>query len=264
MGNRDGTVSPQGSDPGDRLLALVGKPGGPLEDASLWALEVVASSDITPTMRRIELHSPGLAELRYRAGQDLMLRVPTDAGSVTNRRYTIRSLDREREVVTCDVLLHGNGPGAQWAAAARPSDHIDAIGPRGKIWAADADAHWFFGDESAVPATLAMIEALPAEVSALATLDVASPRDQQPFLHEPRASVEMRWLPRGASPLDGLVVPSGSLQAYVNGEAHDVRELGRALVDLGLRSEQVATKSYWSRGRSNAEHGEPARDEAEA
>jgi NADPH-dependent ferric siderophore reductase len=160
-GSAADTTAGDANGPSDRLLALVGKPGGPLEDASLWTLEVVASSALTPTMRRIELGSPGLAELRYHPGQDLMLRVPTDAGTVTNRRYTIRALDREREVITCDVLLHGHGPGARWATDATPSDRIDAIGPRGKIWAESADWYWFLGDESAVPATLAMIEDLP-------------------------------------------------------------------------------------------------------
>jgi NADPH-dependent ferric siderophore reductase len=49
---------------------------------------------------------------------------------------------------------------------------------------------------------------------------------------------------------------------FVNGEAHDVRAWNRQLLDQGLDAEQIATKSYWSRGRANAEHGEPVRNEA--
>lgn len=41
-------------------------------------------------------------------------------------------------------------------------DRVDGVGPRGKVFL-DPDAHWhlFLGDESAAPASLNMLEALP-------------------------------------------------------------------------------------------------------
>ena len=36
-------------------------------------------------------------------------------------------------MVDLDVVVHGDGPGARWAATTRPGDHIEAIGPRGKV-----------------------------------------------------------------------------------------------------------------------------------
>src|SRR5580692_360535 len=95
----------------DRLLELVGQPGGPLADAALWPLEVTAADSLTPSFRR----------------------VPLGGDRVVNRRYTVRSFDPALQTVTIDVSLHGAGPGTDWIAAARPGDRIDAIGPRGKV-----------------------------------------------------------------------------------------------------------------------------------
>jgi hypothetical protein len=53
------------------LLARLGP------DVAAWDLEVVTSSALTPTMRRLRLTAPGLAGFSYQPGQDLMLDVPT-------------------------------------------------------------------------------------------------------------------------------------------------------------------------------------------
>ena len=42
----------------DRLLDLVGVPGGPLADASLFHLEVIEAGPLTPTFRRVLLSPP--------------------------------------------------------------------------------------------------------------------------------------------------------------------------------------------------------------
>ena len=60
----------------DRLLEMVGKPGGPLADASLWNLEVTDVAALSPSLRRVVVTAPGLEALRWLPGQDLMLRVP--------------------------------------------------------------------------------------------------------------------------------------------------------------------------------------------
>ena len=114
----------------DRMLDLVGVPGGPLADAALWHLEVAAAVPLTPAMYRMTLTAPSLDTLRYAPGQDLMLRVPRVGDKVVNRRYTIRAFDPTAATVTIDVSLHGAGPGTDWIRAARVGDRIDAIGPR--------------------------------------------------------------------------------------------------------------------------------------
>ena len=78
----------------DRLLDLVGVPGGPLADAALFDLQVIEVGAVTPTFHRVVLTAPGLESLRFEAGQDLMLRIPQAGDRVVNRRYTIRNFDR--------------------------------------------------------------------------------------------------------------------------------------------------------------------------
>ncbi len=257
----------------DRLLDLVGVPGGPLAEASLLHLEVIDAGPLTPTFHRVVLTGHGVDGLSYRAGQDLMLRVPKGDDGVVNRRYTIRAVDPTRAAVTIDVSLHGAGPGTDWIRTARIGDRIDAIGPRGKVTLrGGADWHLFVGDETGLPGTLAMIEALPPSSVAMALLEIDAPADEQ----EPRSNqadrVEVRWLHRlGRSEpgdpsliLDALAevaVPAGLGHAYVAAEAGVVRRARGALAARGLGEDQISAKAYWRRGLPNAEHGEPAREE---
>jgi NADPH-dependent ferric siderophore reductase len=164
----------------DRILEMVGRPGGPLADASLWHLEVIESGPLTPNVHRMILTGPGLDSLDYEPGQDLMLRVPQPDARMVNRRYTIRKFDRAIPAVCLDVSLHGAGPGTNWIRSAAIGSKIDAIGPRGKIGLrADADWHLFVADETGIPGSLSMMEALPPGSIAIALFEVDSPADEQ-------------------------------------------------------------------------------------
>jgi NADPH-dependent ferric siderophore reductase len=127
------------------------------QGVSLWDLGVTRAWAITPTMRRLRGTSPGLAALSHLPGQDRMLAVPAPDGQFVRRRYTIGSFDPANATIDIDVALHGDGPGATWAAAVQPGAHVEAIGPRGKVTVdPSADWHLFAGDDSAIPASLAM------------------------------------------------------------------------------------------------------------
>ena len=255
----------------DRLLDLVGRPDGPLADASLWDLEVIESGPLGPNMKRLVLTAPGLEELRWQPGHDLMFRVPRQGGEVVNRRYTVRRHEPDRPSVTIDVSLHGRGPGTDWVGTASVGDRIQAIGPRGKITLAPtADWHLFVGDETGLPGALAMIEALPPGSTALALFEVDSPADEQQSSGAHRDGTDLRWLhrngrsaPGDASPLVdasvAIALPPGDGHAYLAAEAGVVRSVREVLVGRGLRADQISAKAYWRRGLPNAEHGEPTR-----
>lgn len=256
----------------DRLLEMVGKPGGPLADASLWSLQVTGVAAVTPSFRRVVVTAPGIEALRYEPGQDLMLRVPLGEDRVVNRRYTMRAADPAQRTVTIDVSLHGAGPGTDWIAAAAVGDRIDAIGPRGKITLRpDVDWHLFVVDDTGLPGALAMMEALPAGSRAGALLEVDTAADEQ----EPDAAhlerLDLHWLrregawaPGDATPMAEAVaradLPSGAGHVYVAAEASVVRGVTRVLTERGLRPDQISGKAYWRRGLPNAEHGEPTRE----
>ena len=42
----------------DRLLDMVGRPGGPLADAALWHLDVIEAGALSPSFRRVVLTAP--------------------------------------------------------------------------------------------------------------------------------------------------------------------------------------------------------------
>jgi len=253
----------------DRLLDLVGRPGGPLADASLWDLEVIESGPVGPTMQRLVLTAPGLDAFHWLPGQDLMLRIPRRDGDVVNRRYTVRRHNPDRPSVTVDVSLHGRGPGTDWVKTAAIGSRIQAIGPRGKVTLAPgADWHLFVADETGLPGSLAMIEALPPGSVAVACFEVDSPADEQRPAGEYGDSPGLVWLHRSGNTVPGdasllldalsrLHLPEGEGHAYVAAEAAVVRAVRDVLVERGLRPDQMSTKAYWRRGLPNAEHGEP-------
>jgi NADPH-dependent ferric siderophore reductase len=216
---------------------------GPLAATTRMQLEVVDSAPLGPDMQRLVLTAPELAGLRYQPGQDMMLMVAVDGDRPVRRRYTIRALDHERRV--------------------------EGIGPRGKIFLAEAaDWHLFIGDDSALPAYLAMAGALPAGARALVILEVPGPGGEQDLVTA--ADAEVTWLHRDGGPAGdpaalvaaaaAVTLPPGRGHAYLAGEATVVLRLREALAARGLAPEQISPKAYWGRGRANASHGEPARE----
>lgn len=231
-------------------------------------LEVASAHDLGPRMRRIELGAPSLATFDYQAGQDVMLVLGHSGERPLSRRYTIRRHDPSRKTLELNVVAHGvDGIGAQWAANAQPGDRVNGVGPRGKIFVnPDADWHLFVGDETAGPATLAMIEALPADIGAYAFIEVTDAADELAF--EATTHHQVRWLHRGATPalrstllveaLTEFALPThGRGHVYLNGEVVLVSDLKRVALERGLAPEQVSFKAYWGRGKANAGNGEP-------
>jgi NADPH-dependent ferric siderophore reductase len=256
----------------DRLLDMVGVPGGPLADASLWHLEVVESGPLSRNLHRVVLSAPGLDGLRYSAGQDLMLRIPRPDDGIVNRRYTVRAFDAVRSAVTIDISLHGAGPGTDWIRGANIGDRIDAIGPRGKITLQTAaDWHLFVADETGLPGVLAMLEALPPRTTATALLEIDTPADEQVPDVAGAERVNLQWLHRLGRTAPGdssllvealadVTLPTGTCHAYLAAEAVVVRTIREKLGERGFGNDQISAKAYWRRGLPNAEHGEPTSD----
>jgi len=199
-----------------------------------------------------------------------MFAVPGEGAQSFRRRYTIRRLDRASALLDVDVVLHGDGPGARWAASTRPGDTIEAIGPRGKI-TLDPAARWhlFAADESGLPATFAMVEALQPGQRAIVLLEVDGPEDELPVAPRSWVDLDLRWLHRsGVAPgrsdvlidaVDALAWPDGPGHAYLSSELGVVNALRAALLGRGLRPAQLSAKPYWRLGAANAAHGEPDR-----
>ena len=235
--------------------------GGPLAGTVELELTVSAVTEVTPSMRRLTFTAPELAAFTHEPGQDLMFTIPNGDRSV-RRRYTIRSHDAGAASLDVDAVLHGHGPAARWFSDAAPGTTVTALGPRGKvILRPDADWHLFVGDDSAVPVTLAFLEALPADARVIAIVEVDGPEHEQP------SDRAVEWVHRGG---DGLAdpaallarlaateLPDGTGAVYLNGERGVVNALRDQLRERGVDPERIATKAYWVRDEANGDHGEP-------
>ena len=157
------------------------------------------------------------------------------------------------------VVLHGSGPFAAWAAATRPGERIEGIGPRGAVTLrTDLSQHLLVGDDSALVVTMAMVEAVPSGATATALLlsdievvdsGVGPNVEVIRVSDEPTLISRLEQLPLGAD-----------VAAYLNEERSLVRKASAVLIDRGLPVGSVATKAYWRVDGPNAAHGEPPRD----
>jgi NADPH-dependent ferric siderophore reductase len=171
------------------------------------------------------------------------------------RRYTVRSWDAVSHTLTVDFVVHGHhGVAGKWAAGAEPGDVLVFEGPSGGYRPdATADWHLLVGDESALPAIAASLQAVPRDALAVVRLVCDGP-DHEVELASP-GQVDLRWLHRtGAPEDDDLLVdalrevpfPRGRVHAFVHGEGGEIREIRRhLLVDRGLERADMSCSPYW-------------------
>ncbi|GAB3191894.1 siderophore-interacting protein [Geodermatophilus arenarius] len=237
---------------------------------------VVRTSRVTPHVVRVVLGGEGLsgfapehtdsyvkllfppAGAPYAAPFDLddvQARLPREQWPAT-RTYTVRSWDAAAGELTVDFVVHGDqGVAGPWALAARPGDTLQLFGPGGAYSpAADAAWHLMAGDETALPAIAAALEALPAGARAEVFVEVAGPEEEQDLATGP--GVRVTWVHRGAAPGVALVaavvaadLPDGDVHVFVHGEAGAVRELRRFVrTGLGAPRERLSVSGYWRVG----------------
>jgi NADPH-dependent ferric siderophore reductase len=195
------------------------------------------------------------------------------------RTYTVRSVDAAAGTVDVDVVVHEPAPGqdgtghdgtghdvglaAPWAASLPVGQDVAFFGPGGNYRPdPTADAHVLAGDESALPAIAASLEALAAEAPeavGVALVEVAGPEDELELTAP--AGVQVRWLHRGGAftpqstrfvaELEALDWPAGRVQVFVHGEREEVKRARAHLTDvLGMDRRSLSVSAYWAYGRA--------------
>jgi NADPH-dependent ferric siderophore reductase len=200
------------------------------------------------------------------------------------RTMTVRQVDVAAREITVDIVVHGeHGVAGTWAAAAQPGQPIYLMGPGG-AYTPDpaADWHLLAGDESALPAIAAALEALPANAVGKAFIEVAGQEDEIP-LTAPE-SVELRWVYRGGradlvpedragdyAPLIEAVTTSpwlpGQVHIFIHGEAQTVMHNLRPYIrkERGVDAKWASSISgYWRRGRTEETFRDWKKELAEA
>ncbi len=185
--------------------------------------------------------------------QQLRETLPAAQRPVT-RTYTVRSFDRETNVLAVDFVVHGDdGLAGPWASRVVPGDRIGFRGPGGKfVPDPSVDALLLVGDEAAIPAIAATLESLPEDVVAevFVEVDDAAHRVELPV----SGRTTVHWVHRDghshgvglAEAVRGAAFPEGVVQAFVHGNAHMVKDVRSFLfVERGLDKALASVSGYW-------------------
>ena len=114
--------------------------------------EVVRTSQISTSLYEAVLRGNAIT-LAGQPGNDVMIRLGESQGETIYRRYSVRGHDALKDEFTLWITVDHEGPGSDWVQSARPGDHVEIIGPRGKILLeSSADWHLFVGDLSGLAA----------------------------------------------------------------------------------------------------------------
>lgn len=173
------------------------------------------------------------------------------------RRYTTRRWDDARRRLAVDFVIYGVvGLAGLWARRAGVGDVLQMIGPSGGYRPDPvADHHLFVGDESALPAIAASLEAVGDNTPCTVIAVVDTP-DHEIELPD-RGEVDLHWCHRAtATEPETLLVntvtalewPAGHVDVFVHGEASEVRAVRRHLLtERGVSKEKSSISPYWRR-----------------
>lgn len=255
--------------------------------------DVLGTSWVTPHMVRVTLGGPAFEQFQPKdvtdnyvklllARPELELEPPYDLAALrehlppedvpVTRTYTVRRINSAERTIEIDFVVHGDeGLAGPWAAGAQPGDRIALMGPNGAYSPDPAvDWHLFAGDESALPAICAALEALPSDALGVAFLEYGGPEDVIE-LTKP-SGVDVVWVPREvrddttksllAVAVSAYRWPAGRVQVFAHGERESMKALRDVfLKDRGLTKDQLSLSGYWAAGRTEdrfqAEKREP-------
>jgi NADPH-dependent ferric siderophore reductase len=225
---------------------------------------LVARHRLTPRMIRLTLRCDGFRDgwptqqpgeiitlLFVPEGQRIAL--PTRGWSDW-RNYTVRRRRPEAGEIDVDVVLHEpRGPACTWAASLPLGADVGYAGPRVDFASRD-DADWLLlcGDETALPAIAAIMEAAPGARDVTALVEV---HDAGEVL---RVAGRVRWVHRDGAPaattthladaLRELELPDGPGQAWGAAESRIARDLRAVLRDeRGMPPSHATARGYWLR-----------------
>ena len=244
-------------------------------------LEVRERIQLSPHLVRIIAGGPGLAEIEPNGKTDAYSKMlfcqpdtpltpPYDLDALraelspeqlpSTRTYSIRRFDAAAGEIWIDFVTHGDdGVAGPWADRAQPGDAVVLRGIGGG-YAPDPSADWHLlaGDEAAIPAIAAALEAMPADAVGTALIEVGGPEDEL-ALAAPEG-IAVRWVHRGAAPAgtSSVLVDAvraaewrpGRVQVFVHGERGAMKALRPYFTDeRGLNRAQLSLSPYWAYGR---------------
>ncbi|RJQ79720.1 siderophore-interacting protein [Pseudonocardiaceae bacterium YIM PH 21723] len=239
---------------------------------------VLRTETVNPHLIRVVLGGDGLSEFGLGEHSDAYVKLQFPRDGVTYpepfdlttirqtmpreqwpvvRTYTVRHWDEQARELCIDFVWHGDeGIAGPWAANAQPGDELIFAGPGGAYHPReDYDWHLLAGDEAALPAIAASLEALPPGAVAKVYLEVEGPEDELQL--KSAGDVQVHWVHRGSTVpgrrLEDAVLGaewlSGRVQAFIHGEAHFVKAVRKYLrVDRDMPRGDLSISGYWRLG----------------
>jgi NADPH-dependent ferric siderophore reductase len=177
------------------------------------------------------------------------------------RRYTVRTWDPTTLELVLDFVVHADeGVASRWALKAQPGDVLVFEGPgSGYRPSPDSDWHLLLGDESALPAIAASLEALAPGDRAVVRLVCDGPEHE--IAIDSPADVDLVWLHRHGDERDeslllaaveALDFGEGTPFGFVHGEADEIRGVRRHLLqERGLTRANLSCSPYWRRSMTD-------------
>jgi len=220
------------------------------------------------TVESVTRHTPLMVRVRARGdlagwdaahpGAHVKIFVP-DGDDTAMRTYTVREADHADGTVTLDFGLHAEGPATHWARQARPGARIEIAGEARGGFVPKSSTRWLLllADHCALPAVTAIVETLPAAVTALVVVELDDPGDADPVA----TAADVRWAWPAAQDEPGAALlaaarefapPVGPGEIWIGCEAGAMRELRRSLLEDGvIDRHRLHPRAYWKRGAAN-------------
>jgi NADPH-dependent ferric siderophore reductase len=243
-----------------------------------FVTQVVRTEQLTPAMRQITVGGGDLVDFTPLAPDQFVhvLAPPPGRSELTVDRdfsweayqrmdpaerpvgayYTVRRWRPDVHEIDLVVVLHGDaGEGSAWAQRVQPGDPVALWGPR-QAFEPPPGTDWYLlvADETALPATAAILEALPVDTVARVVVEVADAGEHLPL--PVSRSVEVTWLHRdGGAPgtttalvdaVRALELPAGAGYAWGGGESHAMTAVRKHLRrEVGMARATVNLLAYW-------------------
>ena len=165
------------------------------------------------------------------------------------RRYTVRRWDGDQRDLTIDFVTHGDhGYAGPWAQQAQRGDCLQFKGPGG-AYDPDPDAAWHLmaGDESALPAIGASLEALAPGARAVVLVVIDGPDDELAFTTP--GDVSITWLHRRSAEDPIALLPNAVAGLdFASGAGRCVRPRGGWRGSSGAQAPVVRTRDRQEKG----------------
>jgi NADPH-dependent ferric siderophore reductase len=253
---------------------------------TMITLEVRRREPLTPSFASLTFGGPALQDLVVAGGDQTVrlffpregqaaLRMPTASSEAWMaqvllmpksvrpyvRNMTIRRARPTENEIDIEFALHGDSPMSSWVRRVRPGDQA-GIFDMGTTYRPPehAQSQLLVGDETALPAILAILDQAPPSLTAEVYLEVATADDVRDVVAPP--GVRIHWLSRddpadqrpGAVLLEAVrraAMPPGRVYAWVAGESRLATSARRHLVnDCGVPKPDISFAGYWRHGWS--------------